>query len=187
MTNVEQPKRKGFRTGVVTEFTVMPPIKPGEGQAVRDVIKKVAENPDRQKAVREIGTLHEARFVVFDDDSHVLFCSSFDGTWDKYIDDFATTYIAHVFDAVFSHCEGFPGLNDPNIKDWFQLHAVTASNFISAYPDLTVQQIWKDQRVNEAFQAVLDTPEFRAALDNPANAALLATPAFQKLLDVAAG
>ena len=50
-----------------------------------------------------------------------------------------------------------------------------------------MQQIWKDQRVNEAFQAVLDTPEFRAALDNPANAALLATPAFQKLLDVAAG
>ncbi|MCW2722281.1 MAG: hypothetical protein JWR81_6103, partial [Pseudonocardia sp.] len=52
---------------------------------------------------------------------------------------------------------------------------------------LTVKQIWKDQRVNEAFQAVLDAPEFRAALEDPANAALVGTPAFQKLLDEASG
>jgi hypothetical protein len=64
---------------------------------------------------------------------------------------------------------------------------VPAMTFISAYPDLTTKQILKDQRVNEAFQAVLDSPEFREILDNPASAALRATPAFQKLLDEAAG
>lgn len=173
VTDVEQPKRKGFTTGVVTEFTVMPRIKPGQGQTVRDVIKKVAEQPDRARAIREIGTLHEARFVVFDDDSHVLFCSSFDGTWDKYIDDFATTYIAHLFDAVFSHCEGYPGLNDPNIKDWFQLHAIEASNFISAYPNATVKQIWRALEVEKAFQEVLDNPEAEKPLQDPALKPLL--------------
>lgn len=39
--------------------------------------------------------------------------------------------------------------------------------------------------MEEAFEEVLDTPEFRAALENPANADLVATPAFQKLLEQA--
>lgn len=39
--------------------------------------------------------------------------------------------------------------------------------------------------MEEAFEEVLDTPEFRAALENPANANLVATPAFQKLLEEA--
>lgn len=39
--------------------------------------------------------------------------------------------------------------------------------------------------MDDAFQEVLDTPEFRSALDNPANAELVATPAFQKLLEEA--
>lgn len=39
--------------------------------------------------------------------------------------------------------------------------------------------------MDDAFQEVLDTPEFRAALENPANAELVATPAFQKLLEEA--
>jgi hypothetical protein len=75
---------------------------------------------------------------------------------------------------------------DPGVKDWFVAHQA-ALIFLSSYPDLTVKQIWKDQRVNEAFQAVLDTPEFRAALEDPASAALVATPAFQELLDEASG
>ena len=73
------------------------------------------------------------------------------------------------------------------IQDWFVAHQEPALNFTPSYPDLTVKQIWKDQEVNEAFQEVLDTPEFRAALDDPANKELLATPAFQKLLDKATG
>ncbi|MFD6025658.1 hypothetical protein [Streptomyces griseoluteus] len=40
--------------------------------------------------------------------------------------------------------------------------------------------------VDEAFEEVLDTPEFRAALENPANAQVVATPAFRHLLEPAA-
>jgi hypothetical protein len=125
--------------------------------------------------------------VIFDNDTRFMFASVFDGSWDTYIDDFATTVVGERFDRVFSHTEGFPGVKDPNVKEWFVAHQEPALVFVSSYPDLTVQQIWKDQRVNEAFQAVLDSPEFRAALDDPANAALVATPAFQKLLTEAAG
>jgi hypothetical protein len=131
--------------------------------------------------------LHDARHVILDDGTRFLFASVFDGSWDAYIDDFGSLSLAEGLDRIFSHCEGFPGIKDPSVKEWLVAHQVPALFFFSGYPDLTVKQIWKDQEVNEAFQDVLDSPEFREALDNPANSALVASPAFQKLLDKAAG
>jgi hypothetical protein len=125
--------------------------------------------------------------LIFDNGARFLFASVFDGSWDNYIDDFAALSLAEGLDRIFSHCEGFPGIKDPSVKEWLTANQVPALFFFSSYPDLTVKQIWKDQEVNEAFQEVLDTPEFRAALKDPANAAMVATPAFQKLLDKAAG
>ena len=90
-------------------------------------------------------------------------------------------------DALLGPCEGWPGFMHPDVRTWFAEHGVSSQSFRTAYPDLTVQDIWKQQRVNNAFQEVLDTPEFRAALENPALADLLATPGFQKLLDEAQG
>ncbi|MDQ1622157.1 MAG: hypothetical protein QOH19_575 [Actinomycetota bacterium] len=189
-TQSAQPKRPGLPAGVCSEFTILANIKPGQAEAMRAAIAAVSseENePASRAALQEIGTLHDARHVIFDNDTRYLFASVFDGSWDTYIDDFAKTAIGANLDRIFSNAEGFPGIADPNVKDWVAAHQESALGFASSYPDLTVQQIWKDQRANQAFQEVLDTPEFRAALDNPANAALLATPAFQKLLDQAQG
>ncbi|MGW3263814.1 hypothetical protein [Streptomyces sp. NPDC001056] len=182
------PERPGRSDGVCSEFTVFTKIKPGEAGALREDLAAMADAAADEKvhaAVRQIGTLHDARHVIFDNDTRFMFASVFDGSWDTYIDDFAKTVVGARFDKVFSHSEGFPGVGDPGVKDWFVAHQAPANVFVSAYPDLTVQQIYKDQRVDEAFQEVLDTPEFRAALENPGNAELVATPAFQKLLEEA--
>lgn len=180
-------ERPGLKDGVCGEFTVYTEIKPGHADVLREILDKVLHHmrSDRS-ALNEIGTLHDARHVIFDNDTRFMFASVFDGSWDTYIDDFATTVVGENFDKIFAHSVGFPGVSDPHVKDWFVEHQAPASVFVSSYPDLTVKQIWKDQRVNEAFQAVLDTPEFRAALDDPAMASLVETPAFQKLLDEAA-
>jgi hypothetical protein len=183
-----QPQRPGSKDGVASEFTVLCKIKPGQAEALREQItRNLTEGDARVRgALQEIGTLHDARYAMVDNDTVLLFASVFDGSWDTYIDDFGTTAIGGNFDIIFSHCEEFPGIKDPGVKDWFVARQAPALGFVSSYPDLTTKQIWKDQRVNEAFQAVLDTPEFRAMLDDPANAARVATPAFQKLLDEAA-
>lgn len=173
------PERPGRSDGVCGEFTVFTKIKPGEADALREDLAAMASGASDEKnrgALRQIGTLHDARHVIFDDDTRFMFASVFDGSWDTYIDDFAKTVIGANFDRIFSHSEGFPGISDPGVKDWFVAHQAPATSFVSSYPDLTVQQIWKDQRVDDAFQDVLDTPEFRAALDNPANAELVGTP-----------
>jgi hypothetical protein len=185
-TQSAQPERPGLRDGNSSEFTVFCKIKPGHADALRKVLAAAEANQDRGPQ-REIGTLHDSRSLIFDNGTRFMFNSRFDGTWDTYIDDFATTKVGEIFDKLFAHTEGFPGIKDPNVKEWFVSQQIPALHFTTSYPDLTVQQIWKDQRVNEAFQAVLDTPEFREALDNPATKALRATPAFEKLLDEAAG
>jgi hypothetical protein len=165
---MDDPQRPGLRAGVRTEFTVYTNVKSGHEQAVREAIGRAVEDPRRADAVREIGTLHEARWVLFDDDTRLMFCSSFDGTWDKYIDDFASTYIATIFDSVFSHCEGFPGIADPAAKDWFMKYAREASAFICAYPEASVKEVWKALDVQKAFQQVLDDPAAEQAMTSPA-------------------
>ena len=60
-----------------------------------------------------IATIHEARFVLFDDDTRLAFITSFDGPWDAYMEDFFTSGpTLALFNAIFQHVEGYEGLPD---------------------------------------------------------------------------
>ena len=60
-----------------------------------------------------IATIHEARFVLFDDDTRLAFITSFDGPWDAYMEDFFTSGpTLALFDVIFRHVEGYDGLPD---------------------------------------------------------------------------
>ena len=60
-----------------------------------------------------IQTIHEARFVLFDDDTRLAFITSFDGPWDAYMEDFFTSGpTLALFDVIFRHVEGYGGLPD---------------------------------------------------------------------------
>lgn len=39
---------------------------------------------------QRVSTLHDMRFVMFDNDAKILFATAYDGDWDAYINDFAT-------------------------------------------------------------------------------------------------
>ena len=103
----------------------------------------------------------------------LMFASSFDGPWDVYIDDFATTAIGRKFDETWQYVEGYPGVKSPTIKEWFKEHTVVAGNFFLAYPEPTVQQVLKALALQEAFQQVLDDPGAEEALQHPALKPLL--------------
>ena len=181
------PRHLGLREGEQSEFTILAKVKPGQAAAARErAVWSMGPDraPLRAEGMREVGTVHNYRGVFLDNDTRFLFASVFDGTWDAYLEDFgASPLFTEAFDQGFKYLEGYPGMKDPKIKDWFAANQVPASYFASSYPDLTVRQILKLQRLGEAFQAVLDSPAFQGALKDPANAALMATPAFQKLLD----
>ena len=60
-----------------------------------------------------ITSIHEARFVLFDDDTCLAFITSFDGPWDAYMEDFFTSGpTLGLFDVIFRHVEGYEGLPD---------------------------------------------------------------------------
>ena len=121
-----------------------------------------------------IATIHEARFVLFDDDTRLLFATSFDGPWDAYMEDFFTSGpTLALFDVIFRHVEGYDGLPDLAAVQSFVLGAqVTAAAYARNYGG-TVKEIRKAERVNEAFQQVLDDPEAAEALQHPALKPLL--------------
>jgi hypothetical protein len=173
MTSTINEYRAGVKVGARSEFLAIGDVISGQEEELRQTLKRHMADPRTQEAVNQIGTLHEARFVLMDGGKRLMFASSFDGPWDVYIDDFATTDIGLNFDETWKHVQGYPGVKSPNIKEWFKEHTVVAGNFVAAYPEPTVQQVLKALALQKAFQQVLDTPGAEEALQQPALKPLL--------------
>jgi hypothetical protein len=167
----------GLSVGPTSEFSLFFRVKPGEGASLRTALDDLQDTPgyrpgDYGMAVQ---TIHEARFVLFDDDTRLAFITSFDGPWDAYMDDFFTSGpTLALFDSVFRHTEGYDGLPDlPALKSFIMGAEQTAAAYARNYGG-TVREIRKAQRVNAAFQQVLDHPQAAEALQHPALLTLLA-------------
>jgi hypothetical protein len=167
----------GLNVGPTSEFSLFFRVKPGEGEALRTALRDLQETPGYRPGDYgiTIQSIHEARFVLFDDDTRLAFITSFDGPWDFYMEDFFTSGpTLGLFDAVFRHTEGYDGLPDLGAVKAFVLGAEqTAAAYARNYGG-TVREIKKAQRVNAAFQKVLDHPQAAEALEHPALAPLLA-------------
>ncbi len=172
--------RPGVSAGPTSEFSLFFVVKQGHGGALRDALQALQNHPGYRPGEYNmaVASIHEARFVLFDDDTRLLFATSFDGTWDAYMDDFFTSGpTLQLFDEVFQHVEGYDGLPDVEAVKAFVLGAqVTAAAYARNYGG-TVKEIRKAERVNAAFQQVLD---------DPAAAGALQQTALQPLLDEAA-
>ena len=168
--------RPGANVGSTSEFSLFFRVKPGQASALRQALHELQETPGYRPGEHNlaIATIHEARFVLFDDDTRLLFATSFDGPWDAYMDDFATSGpTLQLFDVIFRHVEGYDGLPDLAAVKAFILGAqATAAGYARNYPG-TVKEIRKALRVNKAFQQVLDDPEAATALQQPALKPLL--------------
>lgn len=139
--------------GRVSELTLIAPLKAGGADRVR---ARLAAGEAIRNAVNDrLGTLHDARFVIFDDDTRMLFCTAYDGDWDSYVDDLVRIS-PDVLDHVFADLEGWPGSHDPTVKDYLAEHRVTASSWYCAYPHSTVRDIHRGQRIATAFDILLD-------------------------------
>jgi hypothetical protein len=153
-------------------------VLPGHGDAIRDAIRALQQTPGYRPGDYDlpISSIHEARFVLFDDGTRLLFATSFDGSWDAYMEDFAMSPLSG-FDAIFRHTEGYAGLPDVAAVKEFVLSAqVSADGYARNYPG-SVKEIRKAVRVNSAFQQVLDDPAAAEALQHPALKPLLAEAA----------
>ena len=145
--------RIGLRQGKVSELTVIAPFAEGGAKRLRALLKALGANFGA--AGDKVGTLHDMRFVFFDNDTRMLFCTAYDGDWDTYIDDFVAK-IPDELDLVFSTTEGWPGLTSPGIKDHIASFQITAEAWYVASPNLTVAETKKLERQGKSLDEFLD-------------------------------
>ena len=166
-TSGAEASRPGVSVGSTSEFSLFVRVRAGHATALREALRALQDTPGYQPGDYNmaVGTIHEARFVPFDDDARLLFATSFDGPWDAYMDDFLNSgSTLALFDALFQHVEGYDGLPDLAALKAFILGAQrTAAAYARNYPG-TVKEIRKALAVNKAFQQVLDDPAAAEAL-----------------------
>jgi hypothetical protein len=149
---IESAGRVGARLGNVSELTIIVPLAPGGAKRLRAFLRLLGGNLNKGDLV---GSLHDMRFVFFDNDTRMIFATSFDGDWDAYIDDFVTK-IPDYLDIIDSAWDGWPGIRHPGAKDYLAAHQITAEGWYVAHPDLTVTEIHRLKRIGKAVDELLD-------------------------------
>ena len=202
MSQGDKKSGKGNSHGVISEVSAYLTVKPGHEEEVRAACQRFGEmlrNSD-PKEVQRTG-LRDARLVVFDDGRRVMFASGFETEWDPYVDDaILVVGLQHFLDwmqhtveaeelaALVKSLAGDVKENDPayaekvkpagaQLKALIQSVQAPANTYFNALHDLTVPQVKKAQRLQEAFQQVLDDPAAQEALQHPALKPLLAQAA----------
>ena len=150
---IESAGRVGARLGKRSELTIIVPLVPGGAKRLKTFLRSLGGN--LSPGASKVGTLHDMRFVFFDNDTRLLFATSFDGDWDTYIDDFIAL-IPDYLDLMDSAWEGWPGIRSPEAKDYLIKHQITADGWFVAEPDLSLAEIQRQNRVSKAVDEFLD-------------------------------
>jgi hypothetical protein len=189
---------KGNSHGVISEVSAYMTVKPGHEEEVRAAASRFGEmlrNSD-WKDLQKTG-LRDARLVNFDNGRRLMFASGFETDWDPYVDDaILVVGLQHFMDwlqhtveaeelvASVKSLAGDVDENDPayaekvkpagaQLKAVIQKIQTPATTYFNALSDLTLPQVKKAQRLQRAFQQVLDDPAAQEALQHPALKPLL--------------
>ena len=142
----------GLRSGQLSELTLIAPLKPEGARNLRLIFETLNGN---LAGAREVGTLHDMRFVFLENDTKLLFCTCYDGDWDTYINDFATK-IPEMMDLLFGNIEGWPGIKSPTVKEFILSKQITASAWFVSHPNLTVADITRLEKIGDGLNKLLE-------------------------------
>ena len=189
---------KGNSHGVISEVSALLTVLPGHEEEARAAAFRFGErirNSDWREVMKT--GLRDARLVNFDDGRRLMFASGFETDWDPYIDDAILIVGFQHFLDWLQHTEEAQELvaevkaltkgidkNDPawgekvkpagpHLKATIQKIQAPATVYFNALSDWTIPQIRKAQRLQQAFQKVLDNPDAEKALQHPALKPLL--------------
>jgi len=189
----------GLSDGVVSELATYWEILPGHEEQARAATERFANTlraVDRDKNLHT--GLRDQRHVIFDNGTRLMWATTFENDWDPYFDDFVQIGIEHFLDWM-SHTTQYTHvaewleksggrekfrLDNPDIQEQMKrsvpgLKAIVqsvqspATGYFNNLREYTMPEIVKAQRVNAAFQRVLDDPDAAEALAHPALKPLL--------------
>src|SRR5262245_11177339 len=178
-TRVPNPKSGlGNRHGVKSEATALFTVKPGHAEELRAACQRFAAKLKTApfNVLQHIG-LHYTRLVVVNNGANLIWLTAFDTDFAPYVDDGVNMFGVGTWYDWLQHCtecpDGFEHFTGPHVREVILNNATSPDGYFEAFPDLTMGQIKKAQRVREALEQVVETPEGVAALENTALKPLL--------------
>jgi len=168
-------------------LTLVTPVKDGEHDNLDLLLMKIRTdiNNGLPQQFEALNTIHYARWVLLEPKDadgkpqpdvgvRLVFSSDFDGDEDQHLSDISTK-CADFFDTLYSHCEGYPALNErtpESRKKYLSRWRVKSSAFFAGAPGRTLPQIrqenelrnyiwqliragnWNNKSVNEIHNAI---------------------------------
>jgi hypothetical protein len=149
-----QPDGPGRRIGKRGELTGIGKVTPDGARIFRERLPQFqAEAPYWEN---RIGTVHDFRVFLFDNDTRILFTIVFDGDFKPYVQDLikeVTPWLDQIFGGIW---EGYKGMKDPGLFALVHNAQVEAEFFYAAFPDATRRDVEKSLRMSSAVNELLD-------------------------------
>lgn len=121
-----------------------------------------------------IETVHFARWVIFNNDTHVMFLSNYDGAWEKYLSEFID-HAAPAMNMTFSNMIGYPQVKwmvGKGAKDEMLFKTTVRQNqyptqaWYSAYKEMTVKNMLNNKRIRDGLSKKMTDKEIAIWLKN---------------------
>ncbi|MFT7773612.1 hypothetical protein [Roseateles sp.] len=151
---VNQPDGPGKRIGKRGEIIAFGKVVPGSVPLFRERLPQFQAEAAYWEG--RIGTVHDFRITLIDNDTRILFAITYDGDFQPYVHDIIAK--GHEwFDKLMPGVwEGFTHSQDPVVQKLLLEGTVTSDFFYVAHPDVTVHDIHKMKRLSNAVGEMLD-------------------------------
>jgi hypothetical protein len=197
---LSQKSGKGTLHGVVSELTAFFAVQPGHEEQLRAACERFGEVFQGLEPMTLRSGLRDMKHAIFDNGQRLLFITSFETDWDAYVDDAVSQvgvenwidWMQHTVEvgqlrgallqtagldpsvkASREDLERAVEIGSSELKQVLQSAQVRAVCYFNDLSTVTVPQIKKAQRLEQAFQQVLDDPTSAQALQHPALKPLL--------------
>jgi len=149
-----QPDGPGLRVGKRGEIVAIVDVAPGGAKLFKERIGAFQEEAwyweDR------VGTVHDFRIVLIDNETRLMFLITYDGDFKPYVHDIISQ-AAPWFDALMPGVwANYTTAEDPKTVELLLTGIVTSSFFYCSHPELTVHDITRMKKLSRAFGEMLD-------------------------------
>jgi len=150
-----QPDGLGKRIGKKGEISGIGKVAPGGAKLFRERLPQIQAEAGYWEGSR-VGTVHDFRVTLIDNDTRILFTIVYDGDFKPYVEDIlreASPWLDQIFLGVW---DGFKGTKDRKSVEELLGVAFECDLFYCANPDVTARDVAKMQRLSKAVGEMLD-------------------------------
>ena len=149
-----QPDGPGKRIGKKGEISGIGKVAPGGAKLFRERLPQIQAEAAYWET--RVGTVHDFRVALIDNDTRMLFTIVYDGDVKPYIEDIvgeAGPWLEQIFLGVW---DGLKVVDVASVEKLLAVSAFGADLFFVRNPDVTVKDVAKMQRLSKAVGELLD-------------------------------